>query len=52
MRFRVLEGQQIQRGAATYTAGEEFEATGDEAQAYLDSGLVERVDKPKAKDAK
>lgn len=52
MKFRVNDGQQVQRGSATYTAGEEFDATGDEAQALLASGLVTRVDKPKAKDDK
>lgn len=49
MRFRVIDGAQVQRGPATYTAGEEFEATGDEAKDWLASGLVERVDQPAKK---
>lgn len=50
MRFKVNEGQQVQRGPATYTAGEEFEATGDEAQVWLKSDLVSRVDEPSKSD--
>ncbi|MDQ3106418.1 MAG: hypothetical protein M3Q68_01245 [Actinomycetota bacterium] len=48
MRFRVIEGQQVQRGSATYTAGEEFEVTGDEAQGFLNGGQAVRIDKPKS----
>lgn len=47
MRFRVIDGHTLVRGAATYAAGEEFEATGEEARALLDGGQVTRVDKPK-----
>lgn len=46
MRFRVVEGRQLQRGPATYTPFEEFEAEGDEAEALLASDLVVRVDRP------
>lgn len=49
MRFRVLPGMTVQRGPATHTEGEEFEATGDEAQDLLRSDLVERVDEPQKK---
>jgi hypothetical protein len=45
VKFRVAEGQTVQKGVATYSEGEEFEATGDEAQAWLSDGRVERVDK-------
>lgn len=47
MRFRVVDGAQVQRGPAVYTGGEEFEATGDEAKEWQASGLVVRVDEPK-----
>ena len=49
MRFRVNDGVQLQRGHATYTGGEEFEATGEEAQDLLKSGMVARVDEPAPK---
>jgi hypothetical protein len=52
MRFRVNPGQQVHRGVATYAAGEEFDATGDDARALLDSGLVTRIDKPRQRTAK
>lgn len=52
MRFRVNDGQQVQRGPATLVAGEEFEATGDEARTWLASDLVTRVDEPKKRDDK
>lgn len=47
MRFRVVDGATITRGVTTYAGGDEFDATGDDAQDLLASGLVERVDKPK-----
>ena len=52
MRFRVNDGQQVQRGPATYAAGEEFEATGDEAKMWQASDLVRRVGEPKKRDEK
>jgi hypothetical protein len=49
MRFRVVDGAAINRRGGVYGPGEEFDATGDEAQELLESGMVERVDKPKSK---
>jgi hypothetical protein len=48
MRWRVVDGAQVHRGGGVYAAGEEFDATADEAKRY--DGLIERVDKPKTKD--
>lgn len=47
MRFKVVEGAVLNRGGAVYAAGEEIEATGDDAKELLASGLVEQIDKPK-----
>lgn len=50
MRFRVNDGATYMRGTMTFGAGEEFDATGDEAKTLEKSELVTRVDKPKAAD--
>lgn len=47
MRFRVNDGASYMRGTMTFAAGEEFEATGDEAKDLLKSGDVTRVDAQK-----
>lgn len=49
MRFRVEPGQVVDRRGDVYAEGEEFEATGDEAQSFLADERVSRVDKPKSK---
>lgn len=48
MRFRVNDGATFMRGSATYSPGEEFDATGDEAKALEKNDAVTRVDAPKA----
>lgn len=46
MRWRVAPGAQVARNGAVYVAGEEFDATAKEAEAY--EGLVEKVPEPKS----
>lgn len=45
MRFRVEPGQVVDRRGDVYVTGEEFEATGDEAQRWQRDDRVSRVDK-------
>ena len=49
MRFKVAPGAVVMLDARTLTAGEEFEATGDDAKQWESAGLVVRMDKPKGK---
>jgi hypothetical protein len=46
LRFRVEPGQVVDRHGDVYVEGEEFDATGDEAQQWQRDERVSRVDKP------